>query len=244
MIRFIMPEKTIAKNIAQVRNSIHAAALKANRNPDDIRLVAVSKRFSVSAIEEAYAAGQVLFGENYIQEAVEKKLALGDRIQLHFIGNLQSNKAKLAALHCTMVETIDRPKIARALHKHLGQMERSMDILLQVNIGHDHNKSGVMPDETEALLRSLEECPRLRPRGLMTMPPFSADPEGARHYFRALRQLGEEMQSRGLFNNVEKIELSMGMSHDYPVAIEEGATLIRVGTAIFGERPPLSPNRT
>jgi len=239
-----MPEKTIAENISQVRDSIHAAALKANRNPGDIRLVAVSKRFSVSAIEEACAAGQVMFGENYIQEAVEKKQALGERIELHFIGNLQSNKAKLAAHHCTMVETIDRQKIARALHKHLDQMERSMDILIQVNIGYDSNKSGVMPDEAEALLRSLEKFPRLRPRGLMTMTPFSPDPEAARHYFRAMRQLGEEIKSRGLFNNVEKIELSMGMSHDYPVAIEEGATLIRVGTAIFGERPPLSANRT
>lgn len=235
-----MSEPAIVRNLQSVRNSIRNAALNCNRNPKDIKLVAVSKRFSVSAIEEACTAGQVVFGENYIQEAVEKKQALGDRIRLHFIGNLQSNKAKLAARSCVMVETIDRLKIARALHKHLDDMGRTMDVLIQVNVGRDPNKSGVSAGETESLLTALQEFPRLRPCGLMTMPPFTPDPEAARPYFKALRQLGETMQSKGLFSAVEKIELSMGMSHDFPIAIEEGATLIRVGTAIFGERPSLS----
>ncbi len=235
-----MSDQTIIKNIEKVRHSIEKAALTCGRNPADIKLVAVSKRFPVSAIEDACAAGQLIFGENYIQEAVEKKQALGDRIQLHFIGHLQSNKAKLAARHCAMVETIDRPKIAKALQKHLDEIGRSMDVLIQVNVGHDSNKSGVLAGEAESLLVSLQEYPRLRPCGLMTMPPFTPDPEAARPYFKALRQLAESLQSRGLFGGVETVELSMGMSHDFHIAIEEGATLIRVGTAIFGERPSLS----
>lgn len=237
-----MANQEIAANLETVRYSIEQAALNCNRNPEDIKLVAVSKRFPVPAIEAACAAGQVIFGENYIQEAVEKKRTLGDRIQLHFIGNLQSNKARLAASCCAMIETIDRVKIARALDKHLGDMDRTMDVLVQVNVGRDSNKSGVLAGEAESLLLALQEYPRLRPRGLMTMPPFTPDPEAARPFFKALRQLGEILQSKGLFKGVEKIELSMGMSHDFPIAIEEGATLIRVGTAIFGERPSLSPN--
>jgi pyridoxal phosphate enzyme (YggS family) len=216
-----------------------AAARGCNRDPEEIKLVAVSKRFPVNAILEAHKAGQVVFGENYIQEAVEKKQALGDLVDLHFIGNLQSNKAKLAAQTCAMVETVDRLKIASALQKHLDQLDREMDILVQVNVGLDSNKSGVLPGETESLLVRMQDFPRLRLRGLMTMPPFSPDPEAARPCFRALRQLSEEMRSRGLFGRDEKIALSMGMSHDYHVAIEEGATLIRIGTAIFGERPSL-----
>lgn len=238
-----MSDQIIASNLRKVRDSIHGAALKSNRSPEDIRLVAVSKRFPLSVLEAACSAGQVIFGENYIQEAVQKKQAMGDRIQLHFIGNLQSNKAKLAARNCAMIETIDRPKIASALSKHLDELDRYMDVLIQVNVGFDPNKSGIMPTETESLLIKLQEFPRLRSRGLMTMPPFTSDPEKTRHHFRTLRQLAEEMQSRGLFGNSEKPELSMGMSHDYQIAIEEGATLIRIGTAIFGERPPLTPNQ-
>jgi pyridoxal phosphate enzyme (YggS family) len=232
-----MSDQTIVENLKKLRHSIERAAFNCNRNPEDIKLVAVSKRFPISAIEAACAAGQVTFGENYIQEAVEKKQALGDRIQLHFIGNLQSNKAKLAALNCAMVETIDRPKIARSLHRHLDDIDRTMDILIQVNVGRDPNKSGVLASEAEALLVNLQKLSRLRPCGLMTMPPYTPDPEAARPYFKALRQLAETLRSRGLFSGIEKIELSMGMSHDFHIAIEEGATLVRVGTAIFGERP-------
>ncbi len=232
----------IGQNLAKIRGSIIETAHRCNRNPDDIRLVAVSKRFPVAAIEEALASGQIIFGENYIQEAVEKKHYLHDRIKLHFIGNLQSNKARLAAQNCEMVETVDRLKIARALQKHLDDLDLSLDILVQVNVGNDPNKSGTLPGEAESLLSRIQEFPRLRLRGLMTMPPFTADPEAARPYFRELRQLSELMQSKGLLSQGKKIELSMGMSHDYHVAIEEGATLIRIGTAIFGERPPLTSN--
>ncbi len=235
-----MTDQNIARNLSNIRKSIEACARGCNRNHEDVRLVAVSKRFPVAAILEAHGAGQTVFGENYIQEAVDKKQMLGDLVDIHFIGNLQSNKAKLAAQTCTMVETVDRLKIAGALQKHLDQLDRELDILVQVNVGFDSNKSGVLPGETESLLTRVQDFPRLRLCGLMTMPPFTPDPEAARPCFRALRQLSEKMRSKGLFKRDQKIALSMGMSHDYHVAIEEGATLIRIGTAIFGERPPLS----
>jgi pyridoxal phosphate enzyme (YggS family) len=234
---------TIRDNLEKLRNSIVEVALRCHRNPDDIRLVAVSKRFPVSAVEEALAADQVVFGENYIQEAAEKKGVLNDRIKLHFIGHLQSNKAKTAVQFCDMIETIDRPKIVRALHKHLESEKRHLEVLVQVNVGQESQKSGVLPQDAESLLTCMQDYPRLRLRGFMTMPPYASDPEMARPSFRALREIAGQMEAKGLLGEHGKIELSMGMSHDYHVAIEEGATLIRIGTAIFGERPPLPKNR-
>lgn len=233
----------IRQNLENILGSIKEVAHRCKRDPADIRLVAVSKRFPISAIEEALAAGQLIFGENYIQEAVEKKQYLQGRVKLHFIGNLQSNKARMAAENCDMIETIDRPKIVKTLHQHLEKMDRYMDVLVQVNVGEDPNKSGVLPPDTESLLVYMENFTRLRLRGLMTMPPFTPDPEMARPYFQQLRLLSEEMRSRGLLGQSDKIELSMGMSHDYHVAVEEGATLIRIGTAIFGQRPPAAITR-
>jgi pyridoxal phosphate enzyme (YggS family) len=232
--------ETIRHNLDKLRTSIREIALRCRRDPDDIRLVAVSKRFPVTAIEAALAAGQVVFGENYIQEAAEKKQSLNNRIKLHFIGHLQSNKAKTAVQCCDMIETIDRPKIVRALHKHLESENRQLDVLVQINVGEDSRKSGVLPQEAESLLRCMQDYPRLKLCGLMTMPPFTPDPEMARPSFRTLREIAEHMETKGLLGEHGKIELSMGMSHDYRVAIEEGATLIRIGTAIFGQRPPLS----
>jgi pyridoxal phosphate enzyme (YggS family) len=227
----------IQDNLYKIRETISEVATHCNRNPEDIRLVAVSKRFPVEVMREAIAAGQVIFGENYIQEAVQKKNLLGEVVKLHFIGNLQSNKAKFAVDTCSMVETVDRLKIAKAMNRYLEETERSLDVLIQVNIGLDQNKSGVSPDESETLLKKIRDLPRLRVRGLMTMPPFMEDPEAVRPFFRDLRRLSEKMEDKGLLGDHGKTELSMGMSHDYQVAIEEGATLIRVGTAIFGQRP-------
>lgn len=229
----------IEQNLKNIRASIHDVTTRCGRNPDDIKLVAVSKRFPVDAIKQALSAGQILFGENYIQEAVEKKNELQNTIQLHFIGNLQSNKAKVCADTCDMVETVDRFKIASALNKRCEQKNRFLNILVQVNIGFDDNKSGVLPENTEALLQQIQHLEKIRVMGLMTMPPFTPDPEDARPYFRKLRLLAEDMKTKGLLGHYGAIELSMGMSHDYHVAIEEGATYIRVGTAIFGQRPPL-----
>ena len=235
--------ETIRQNLEKLRSSVNDIARRCNRNPEHIQLVAVSKRFPVAAIEEALAADQVVFGENYIQEAVDKKKILDTRIKLHFIGHLQSNKAKAAVDYCDMIETIDRPKIVRSLHKHLESTSRYLDVLVQVNVGQESQKSGILPRDTESLLSYIQDFPRLKLRGLMTMPPFNPDPEMARPSFRALREIADKMKTKGLLGKYYKIELSMGMSHDYHVAIEEGATLIRIGTAIFGERPPLSINR-
>jgi PLP dependent protein len=227
----------IADNLQIVRQNICAAAEHCGRDPKKIRLVAVTKTFPVTAMKEAMASGQFVFGENYIQEAEEKYAELGGQVQLHFIGHLQSNKAHIAARIFQMIETVDRLKLALMLSRHLLQSGRTMDILVQVNIGRDEKKSGVAPEDAEVLLQQIAALPALRIRGLMTMPPYSEEPESGRPYFRELRHLAEGFKNKSLFYDDNCVELSMGMSNDYPVAIEEGATLVRVGTAIFGHRP-------
>ncbi len=227
---------SISSNLQSIRNSIASTAYACNRDPAHIKLLAVSKRHSKASIQEAVDAGQMYFGENYIQEAQEKCLAFKD-IAFHFIGHVQSNKAKLAAELFRMVETVDSLKLAKALNKHLEIINKNLDILIQVNIGNDPKKYGVAPKDTIPFLQNIQALSRVRIKGLMTMPPFSSDPEETRSYFRALRQLSIDCGKQELFYNNEKIELSMGMSHDFKIAIEEGSTSIRVGTAIFGERP-------
>ena len=227
----------IADNLLHIRQHITTIANRCGRNPEKIRLVAVSKTFPVSAIREAAAADQLLFGENYIQEAENKFKEVGDQVHLHFIGHLQSNKAHIAAGIFQMIQTVDRFKLALSLNRHLLQAGRTMDILIQVNIGRDANKSGITPEDTEDLLKKITPLSNLRVRGLMTIPPFFEDPERSRPSYRGLRQLGEDLLSKNLFFDNTSVELSMGMSHDYPIAIEEGATLLRIGTAVFGGRP-------
>ncbi|MEN8190719.1 MAG: YggS family pyridoxal phosphate-dependent enzyme [Thermodesulfobacteriota bacterium] len=228
---------TIAENIERVRNNITDAARSSGRHPDEIRLVAVSKRFTTDKILEALGAGQTLFGENYIQEAVEKREQLPAEAAIHFIGHLQSNKCKVAATLFSMIETVDRLKLARGLQRQLEARGTTMDILIQVNIGEDPNKSGVLPDNAEELISGVLPLDRLNIRGLMTIPPICRDEDEARVYFRKLRILGETLRQRTNFCGNMAMELSMGMSGDYRAAIEEGATLVRVGTAIFGRRP-------
>ncbi len=232
---------SIRNNLERVKENIALAAEKSGRAGEDIRLVAVSKRFPQASIMEAIQAGQLLFGENYVQEAAEKKSQLPNEAALHFIGHLQSNKSKLAAQIFTMVETIDRIKLARTLNKQLEKLEKSIDILIQINIGRDPKKSGVLGEEAEALVTKIMEYPRLNIKGVMTMPPLCKNSSEARHYFKSLRLLAEELQKNTNFCGENRVELSMGMSSDYQVAIEEGATLVRVGTAIFGKRPDISP---
>jgi hypothetical protein len=226
----------IADNLEIVRRTITHAAQNCGRNPAEIRLVAVSKTWPVEAIKEAMAAKQILFGENYIQEMEDKFAVLGQDAQFHFIGHLQSNKASVAARMFTMVETVDRIKLARKLNGHLLEMGKTMDILIQVNIGNDEKKFGVSPENTESLVREVSSLTNLHVRGLMTMPPFFEDPEKVRPMFRQLRTLSEDLKRKKIFYDNNNVEISMGMSHDYQVAIEEGATLVRVGTAIFGSR--------
>ncbi len=227
----------IAENIQKLQTSITVAAQRAGRNPSDIKLVAVSKRFPASAILEAYSAGQLFFGENYIQEVQNKKERIPSKAVIHFIGHLQTNKAKIAAETCNMVETVDRIKLGKTLNKHLARINKTLDILIQVNIGNDPAKSGINEDETEDLLIQLNELNNIRVCGLMTIPPFVNDPELSRPNFSKLNTLCLKMKAKGLFPNIDNPELSMGMSSDFHIAIEEGATIVRIGTAIFGNRP-------
>jgi hypothetical protein len=226
----------ISENILRVKEKIAHTAKNVGRSPEDIKLVAVSKHFPADKIIEAHAAGQIIFGENYIQEVQEKRDRIPPSAVIHFIGHLQSNKAKIAAATCDMIETVDRLKLGKALNNHLQALNKTMDVLIQVNIGDDIKKAGVKGDETEELLIQLNNLERIRVCGLMTMPPLVEDPELSRPYFRSLRQLAEQLWAKNLFTMIEKPELSMGMSSDFHIAIEEGATIVRVGTAIFGQR--------
>lgn len=226
----------IKDNLLKIREEISRTAERSGRSPDEIDLLAVSKRIVVPKIEEAFQAGQLLFGENFVQEADEKIEKLDKAITWHFIGHLQSNKAKIAARLFHMIETVDRIKIARALNKHAGEMRKKLEILVQVNVGKEEQKSGISPENAGQFLKDLQNFEYLSVRGLMTMPPFAADPELSRPFFRSLKQLAERFTQAGYFANPDNIVLSMGMSNDFTVAIEEGSTLVRVGTAIFGSR--------
>ena len=227
----------ICDNLDRIRTRIQETAENCGRNPQEIRLVAVSKRIPAKAVVEAYHCGQVIFGENYLQDAKEKIKQLEPSLQWHFIGHLQSNKAKTAAELFQVIETVDRLKIARALDRYAGELEKTLEVLIQVNVGREKQKSGVLPEETKGLLQDIGSLSNLKVRGLMTRPPYGRDPEASRPWFRELKQLAVQLACKGLFEDNDAVELSMGMSGDFTVAIEEGATLVRVGTAIFGPRP-------
>ena len=226
----------ISENLQHINEKITDAAKKSGRDLSEIKLVAVSKRFPVEKIIEANKVGQVLFGENYIQEVVLKKPQAPQGARIHFIGNLQTNKAKIAAELCDMIETVDREKLGNALNKHCLTLNKTLDILVQVNIGNDPQKSGVNKEHAGPLIEKLNKFNNIRVCGLMTITPFTDTPDKSRVYFRDLRILSEDLFKQGLFQNIAKPELSMGMSSDFHVAIEEGATIIRIGTAIFGQR--------
>lgn len=228
----------IKKNLELIREKIDAAANRVGRDPGDVQLIAVSKKKSVELIKEAFECGQTTFGENYLQEATEKISSLDSAINWHFIGHLQSNKAAIATNIFNVIETVDRLKIAASLDRSLTKNgDRSMmPVLIQVNIGREPQKAGVMPENTGQLLRDMQIFSRIRILGLMVMPPFSLDPEQVRPYFRQTKELALSLQAQGLFAKENKVQLSMGMSGDYEVAIEEGSTMVRVGTALFGDR--------
>ena len=219
----------LRSNLDAVNERIERAAARAGRNRETILLLAVSKVFPASAIREAYGLGLREFGENYVQEFEGKHpelTALSDA-RFHFIGHLQSNKAKLAAELFHVIQTVDSDKVARRLDSFAS---RTLDVMLEVKLSPESAKSGVAPQDLPKLVDSVRQCPRLRLTGLMTMPPWSEDAELSRPYFRRLRELSESLRVPGL---------SMGMSHDLEAAIEEGATCIRVGTALFGRRRPV-----
>ncbi len=209
------------------------AASRSGRPSEAITLVAVSKRVTVDRLREAVAAGQLVFGENYLQEAMAKIDALPE-VVWHFIGGIQSNKVRAIAENFQVVETVDRPKIARALERELSRLGKVMEVYAQVNIGREPQKSGVLPEQLDQLVAEIISCPHLHLAGLMTMPPDSDDPEASRGYFRQMKGLADGLYARGVVP--QAMGLSMGMSMDFEIAIEEGATLVRVGSALFGTR--------
>jgi hypothetical protein len=226
---------SIRENLNRIRDRIAAAALRAGRDPETIRLVAVSKTKPAAMVAEAARCGQVLFGENYVQELSAKAAEITEPLEWHFIGNLQSNKVKQIAGLVTMIHSVDRLSLAEEIDRQWGRLGKICDVLIEVNIACEATKCGTSVEQLMDLVAAAADLPHLRVRGLMTMPPFFDDPSGARPYFRALRLLADDIARKKLVG-VETGELSMGMSGDFEAAIEEGATLVRVGSALFGER--------
>jgi PLP dependent protein len=230
---------SIAENIVQVRERIAIAAHRAGRAPEEITLMAVSKTFAPERIREAYHAGLRVFGENRVQEFAGKAGALGDleKAEWHLIGHLQTNKASKTAELFTAVDSVDSLRLAEKLNSSAGQFGKKVAVLIEINVGGEAAKSGLFSEspELEKLLRAAPQLDRLEFRGLMTIPPFTEDPQQARPHFRKLRELREQILARKL-PKLGMDVLSMGMSHDFEVAIEEGSSCVRIGTAIFGER--------
>jgi pyridoxal phosphate enzyme (YggS family) len=224
---------TISANLQAVKARIAAAAKQYGRQPDSIELLAVSKTFGADAVRAAHAAGQCAFGENYVQEALDKIAALPDLPLIwHFIGPIQSNKTRQIAEHFDWVHGVDRPKIAERLAVARPAGLPPLQVCIQVNIGDEDSKSGVAPADTAALARAVTALPNLRLRGLMAIPPASDDFATQRGYFAELRRLADELAAAGIALGT----LSMGMSADLEAAVAEGATMVRIGTAIFGAR--------
>jgi len=226
---------SIAGNLLEIRERIRLAAERSGRDPAAVRLVAVSKTQPAEAVAAAREAGHGLFGENYVQEFLDKARQLPDSVEWHFIGSLQSNKVKYIAGLVSLIHSVDRISLAREIDRQWEKTGTICDILLQVNISGEETKSGTTAAGVIELAREAAALPHLRIRGLMTMPPFFDEPDRARPYFRELRRLAELIDAENIPGVVME-ELSMGMSGDFEVAIEEGATLVRVGSAIFGER--------
>jgi pyridoxal phosphate enzyme (YggS family) len=225
---------SIAANLERVRNEIADACARAGRAPVDVEMMAVSKMHPVEALLEAYEAGQRLFGENRVQEAQSKSPIIGDRagLELHLIGPLQNNKTGKAAEIFHAVDTLDSAKTAERLNSAAAALSKTMPVLVEVKLSHEESKHGVAPEELPALLAALATMENLRVDGLMTVPPWDEAAEAARPYFQQLRQLRDD--NIAAYPSLK--QLSMGMSNDFRVAIEEGSTCVRVGTAIFGKR--------
>jgi PLP dependent protein len=236
---FVPSCMSIAENITRVRERIAAAARRAGRDADEITLMGVSKTFSAERIREAYLAGLRIFGENRVQEFAGKADALRDLrdVEWHLIGHLQSNKATKAAELFDVVDAIDSARLADRLNAAAERVGKMLPVLIEINIGGEEAKSGVLADsdELEQVLQGAPRWENLRIRGLMAVPPYTEDAEGARPYFRQLHQIRDNIAARRL-PQIGMAVLSMGMSHDFEAAIEEGATCVRIGTAIFGER--------
>jgi pyridoxal phosphate enzyme (YggS family) len=226
----------LKQRLEQIKERIRKACESCSRDADSVRLVAVSKTIAAGTVKEAIEAGVTVLGENYIQEAREKFNTLVQYpVSWHFIGHLQSNKAKYAVRLFDLIHSVDSFKLARELDKQAKKLDKIQRILVQVNIGAEDTKSGISADEAPGLISEISRLENLSIRGLMTMPPYFYQPEKVKPFFAALRELRDRIKAQAL-PNVSLEELSMGMTGDFEVAIEEGATLVRIGTAIFGER--------
>lgn len=232
----------IADNISSLRLRINSAAKRAQRNPDDIILMGVTKTVAPPQIREAYAAGLRIFGENRVQEFASKAEALKDLpdAEWHMIGHLQTNKAATAAELFAHIDSVDSLRLAQKLNSAAKAQGKKLPVLIEINIAGEAAKSGLAPDSAalEDLLKTAHQLSFLEIRGLMTVPPYNEEPEKSRRFFREMLRLSQRITERQL-PAVHVEVLSMGMSHDFEVAIEEGATCVRLGTAIFGARPPL-----
>lgn len=230
----------ISDNVARIRERISQAAARAERNPDSITLMAVSKVVEPERIRQAYQSGARVFGENRVQEFEGKAAALAELedAEWRLIGHLQTNKAKKAVELFHAVDSLDSVRLAEKLNQAAQQANKVLPVLIEINVGGEESKSGVAPDsrELEELLQSGQRLEHLQVCGLITIPPFTEDPQGSRPYFRKVRELRDTIADRKL-QGIQMDVLSMGMSHDFEIAIEEGSTCVRVGTAIFGERP-------
>lgn len=234
MAETLVPEQ-VKKNLLKVKERIVSAAERVGRDPLGIVLVGATKSVDVERIRAAIEAGLEHIGENYAQEAWAKYQQIGDAVTWHFIGHLQTNKAKLVVRFCKFVQSLDRLALAEELNRRAEKVGRVIDCLVEVNIGGEETKSGVSPEEVEQLVFEASKFPNIRIVGLMAMPPYLPEPEKVRPYFRRMRELFERLKALNL-PNTEMRYLSMGMSHDFEVAIEEGANMVRIGTAIFGPR--------
>lgn len=230
----------VAANLKTVQERIARAARKAGRDPNGILLVAVSKAVDAERIRAAVAAGVPALGENRVQEARQKIEALGRPVPWHLVGALQTNKAKDAVLLFDLIHSLDRVELGRELDRRAHAAGKVVDVLVEINVAGEATKAGVLADHLKDAMDAFARLPGIRVRGLMTMPPLAEDPEASRPWFRQLRELAALVRGWG-FEGIEMTHLSMGMSADFEVAIAEGATIVRIGTAVFGPRPAKEP---
>lgn len=225
----------INENISKVRENIVKSCEKAGRNPEEVTLIAVSKTKPVSAIEEALLSGTLDYGENKVQELCDKYDVLPKNFRWHMIGHLQRNKVKYLVGKTYLVHSVDSLRLAEQIEKEFAKHNQVCDILVEVNIAQEESKFGINAKETEELIRKIAKFEHVRIKGLMTIAPYTEDPESNRDYFREIKKLSVDIRDKNI-DNVSMDVLSMGMTGDYMVAVEEGATMVRVGTGIFGER--------
>lgn len=225
--------ETIKNNLEVINEKIKKAALKANRNPQEIKLVAVTKTATIEQIKEAISAGVKIIGENKVQEAKEKYQILSADIEWHLVGHLQTNKVKYAIEIFDLIHSVDSIKLAKEIDRRSLQFGMITNVLVEVNVSGEETKYGIKSEEVEPFLKEISEFSRIKVRGLMTITPIAEDKEEVRPYFRKLRELSKEIKSKNI-KNVKMDYLSMGMTDDFEVAIEEGANMVRIGRGIFG----------